>query len=266
MSSQAPKHFIWRGALAILSCIALVVLSGCGGGTSGTGLQTFDGQVKSADGVPIVGASVTLTATGDSSLTDQQGRFVLRSAVDPKADHKIEFLLEAEDFSGTFEVPEGALTEGSSQITVDVVVDPVGRTLELTNFTLTVQMTGRCASAFSNDEVIRQILELPRNTSCTLDAELKGNGLLRGNVPLVLQYRACSGKPGVWQNMYVSTTGVGDKLGKAQIPFSFSDSAKFCRYRVVAPYNYRDYRSAVFALQTLSEQAAQAEIAAGAKK
>ncbi len=260
--SIAPRWIMaGKRLLSALVCLALICLgTGCGGGTSGTGLQTFDGQVKSADGAPIAGARVTLTATGDAAVTDVEGRFVLQSSLEIKPEQRVEFLLQADDFSGTFVMPDGAVSEGSSQITIDLVVDPVSRTLELTNFTLQVQMIGRCAAAFSNGEVVRQIAEVPAETRCTLSVELKGNGLLRGDIPVVLQYRPCTGKKGVWKNLYTARTGVAADIGRVELPFSFVDSDKFCRYRVVAPHDYRDYRAAFFGIDTLGEQAAQSEI------
>lgn len=243
-------------------CVTLILigipllLSACGGGTSGTGLQTFSGQVKSSTGEPVAGATVTLASTGDTAMTDASGRFVLRSTIKLETSERIELLLESSQFSGRVVVPEGAVTEGSAQITVDIVFDPDTQTLEITNFTLAVRMVGACQGAFENAEVIRQLVEVPEDIECSLEVELRGNGILRGNVPVMLQYRVCSGKSGVWQNLRGSTTLTGTEVGTARINFDFNNSRKFCRYRVVAPYNYRDYLPAVFEVQTLKEQEA----------
>ena len=248
---------LMRSWCAILISIFIPLsLVGCGGGTSGTGLQTFSGQVKSSTGEPVAGATLTLASTGDTAMTDASGRFVLRSTVKLETTERIELLLESSQFTGTVVVPEGAVTEGSAQITVDIVFDPVTQTLEVTNFTLAVRMVGACQGAFENAEVIRQLVDVPEGIECSLEVELRGNGILRGNVPVMLQYRVCSGKSGVWQNQRGATTSTGADVGTARINFDFNNSRKFCRYRLVAPYNYRDYLPAVFEIQTLKEQEA----------
>lgn len=260
MSTRAPLNSLWQRVRRVICCIAVTILASCGGGTSGTGLQTFDGQVKSTDGDPIVGASVTLTATGEGAVTDERGRFVLSSAVELEPQQNLEFRLESPEFAGTFVVPDGAVVDGSSQITLDIVVDPVSRTLELTNFSLQVQMVGPCAAAFLNEETVRQVVDLPRGTDCTVEVEVRGDGLLRGDIPVALQVRTCSGKPGVWQTLRVAATGEGTSLGKVEMDFPFSNTEKYCRYRIVAPYQNPEYRAAAFAIESLQEQAAKREI------
>ncbi|NDC37755.1 MAG: carboxypeptidase regulatory-like domain-containing protein [Proteobacteria bacterium] len=262
MSRRAPVTSFLQAVLGSLLGICAISLAGCGGGTSGTGLQTFDGQVKSADGDPVAGATVTLTATGEAAVTDESGRFVLRSAVESDPQQQLEFLLESTDFNGTFSVPESALSEGSAQISVDIVIDPVTRTLELTNFSLQVRMVGFCSAAFSNGDTVRQLRELPPGTRCTLQTEVRGDGIPRENVPFALQVRTCSGRRGAWQTVAVTSTGEGETRGSALMEFAFISTAKLCRYRVVAPFNDPNYRPAVFAIETLREQAAKEEIAA----
>ena len=55
--------------------LILLVAIGCGGGSKGTGGQGFDGTVVSRQSQPLSGVAVTLLESGDSDVTDSDGRF-----------------------------------------------------------------------------------------------------------------------------------------------------------------------------------------------
>lgn len=55
------------------------MLSACGGGTSGTGIDetTFEGNIRTADGSPVAGVDVTALESQDIATTDDDGHFSL---------------------------------------------------------------------------------------------------------------------------------------------------------------------------------------------
>ncbi len=90
--------------------LLVCVVFGCGGGTRGSGGQLFDGFVSDVNGKALIQVNVTITATGDSATTDDNGRF---SITTDDLSGGVEFLLEASTFSGTVisqEIPADAST------------------------------------------------------------------------------------------------------------------------------------------------------------
>ncbi len=72
----------WRDWLSDLLGVAavlvlLVFLFGCGGGSSGTGLQgpVLEGLIVSPEGEGVEGVTVTVSETGDQTVSDQNGEF-----------------------------------------------------------------------------------------------------------------------------------------------------------------------------------------------
>jgi uncharacterized phage infection (PIP) family protein YhgE len=68
----------------MISCLAFL-LSCAGGGTSGTGGIQFSGSVskslaKALNGEPLANVQVTLAETGESDVTDTEGRFEINSS------------------------------------------------------------------------------------------------------------------------------------------------------------------------------------------
>ena len=69
--------------------LVLVLCSGCGGSTTGTGGITVSGKVLSEDSMPLPGVTVTLLETGDQTISDSEGSFALVSSV--SGDLNLEF-------------------------------------------------------------------------------------------------------------------------------------------------------------------------------
>ncbi len=53
----------------------LSLFPGCGGGSSGTGVQSYDGRIISTLNAPLAGASVELVGSGSGAITDSSGNF-----------------------------------------------------------------------------------------------------------------------------------------------------------------------------------------------
>lgn len=63
--------------LVILACMLVGI--GCGGGTRGSGGQLYDGFVGDESQRALSGVTVTLLESGDSAVSDQSGRFTIKT-------------------------------------------------------------------------------------------------------------------------------------------------------------------------------------------
>jgi hypothetical protein len=94
--------------VAIILSFSLLWGGGCGGGTRGSGGQFFEGLVSDSNSRSLSGVTVTIFATGDSAVTDENGSFEIQTT---SVSGAVEFLLESGSFSGkvaTENVPQDA--------------------------------------------------------------------------------------------------------------------------------------------------------------
>lgn len=97
--------FVMVGKLlsTILSALLIFALTGCGGGSEGTGSVEIRGAVTDSSGNPIPQASVLALTTGDSATSDVSGAFVIDAYKD------------GETF--TVNTPAGTFTESTQELT-----------------------------------------------------------------------------------------------------------------------------------------------------
>ena len=122
--------------------VLLMILPGCGGGTSGSGGREYRGtivtvssaSVKSTlvQGTPVVGATVRIEETGEASTTDELGRFSIQSRLSSK---RVDLIVEIASAVSSFvleDIPDETqvaelvinLDETSMIVSSDVTFDP----------------------------------------------------------------------------------------------------------------------------------------------
>ncbi len=110
--------------LGYLVSIGAVLLAGflvsCGGGTDGSGVRSFEGQVFSVSAEPLAGATVTIEETGDSATTDVNGEFEIHTGLAAAADTAT-FVVETGSTSVRGELV--ALSSRPATVAVVIVVD-----------------------------------------------------------------------------------------------------------------------------------------------
>lgn len=224
----------------------LVLLIGCGGGSSGTGTKSsFEGIVQTVSGDPYSGATVTLLETGDSTTTDGSGQFILESEFS-----KSEATFEIERNLFKTQVAVSDLDASSNTFSLNITVDPDAGTASIRGADIRVKFVGICDNYFENNRTIRQSTQVPRGTNCTLQVTTKA---LRGGLPnreFQLQFRACSDSSN-WNILAQSET---NDVGIGSIQFPFVDDATHCIYRVLVPLNDNEIRPISFKIQTFTFQ------------
>lgn len=83
----------------LIIILAIILLSGCGGGTIGTdsgGTTKVAGEIVTSNGEKVPGASVTIAESGDQAITDQDGQFEIDT---PITQSTVTFLVEVDGVS-----------------------------------------------------------------------------------------------------------------------------------------------------------------------
>lgn len=116
-------------ALALFLFTLLFSLQGCGGGTTGTGgtgSSQFSGRISSFNGEPVAGANVVLEETGDTAISDSEGKFDMESVLPGDS---ATFLVET-----THSQASTALTNippGPHDVTVELTLDEKKNTVTI---------------------------------------------------------------------------------------------------------------------------------------
>lgn len=228
--------------------LSLLFFASCGGGTSGSGLKRYEGRIATADNQALSEISVTIENTGDSSVTNSGGEFVIDSQA---AGPDVNFLLESPDFISRFVLKD--IPEDSSHVTMHVLVDPESQVAEVQKISVRAWMTGECDGYFQNGDFLHQADVVPNDLQCSLHVRVFGDGKPLTKVPVALQYSNCA-NDAHWRTLRVARTGNGEEPGSTDISFHFVDSEQFCRYRVIAAFNSTGTVGAVYRIDTLTEQ------------
>ena len=220
-----------------LVSLFLLLLSGCGGGSSGTAvggsgdLRLFSGIVVSADGKTVSAAQVNLLNTDDTTTTDEAGAFELSTS----------FV----ETNTTFEVksPTGqnatvdVTSPDPNQKNVDlsILFNAAAGNAELLPLTLRARIVGNCGPFFINTRTIRQTSAITDGFTCRVEADFRRNGLPANGLLFQLQNRGC-GVNEPWQFTAADTSGTSGP-GIGEVPFEFRNDEKHCVYRIVGPLN-----------------------------
>ena len=107
-----------RASIKSLSLLFILIISGCGGGSRGTGDLQISGTIYTTSQRPVAGATIALTSAGDEATTDAQGQFLI---VTDSFSGSPEFLIE----SGGKEVLSrgGSVTKDAAEVLVTIEVD-----------------------------------------------------------------------------------------------------------------------------------------------
>ena len=105
--------------LLLCLTVGLLTLLACSsGGSSGTGGRRFEGVVISRTGEPLPGVRLSALETGDETVTDERGLFVLDASTSPG---DVAVGVDGDGFSATITVNE--VPDSAVRIVIEVEVD-----------------------------------------------------------------------------------------------------------------------------------------------
>lgn len=234
--------------IRILLTAILLLLSSCGGGTSGTGLgssnRSITGTVLQSDGTPLIDATVTLVETGESDNTDAEGNFEIITNFEGET---FSLLIENESITELVEVTDA--DNEVNTIHIDIGLSTQQGIASVKKLTVEANIVGFCDPFFENRNRIKQANPVPPGTACTLKFWVKGDGKPLANVPGLLQYSGCLGQD--YQDL------AGDKTnneGIGQVDFTYTSDGEHCLYRFSAPVNVTGVKPARIYIDTFRYQ------------
>jgi hypothetical protein len=237
--------------ISLLTLLLLLGISGCGGGSAGTGTGDtsfrVQGVVVGRDGKPVETALVTIIETGDNDLTDSSGEFLITSTASES-----QLTLEISKQSRTATTKITAPGEHGT-ISINIKFDDVREIVETNELSVQSKIVGACDVFFENSRTIRQANPVPENLSCVLKVSVTAVGEPVPHVPIAIQFNDCSSQ-GRWTTAALGATLSGGNIGVAQIEFPFFDDSEHCIYRVVTPFGEKTVARAITQIQTLTYQ------------
>ena len=115
---------------ALSACVMCLFafLPSCGGGTDGSGVRSFGGQVISETARPLAGATVTVEETGASTVTAEDGSFELSTTL-PAGTTSATFIIEDMETSARGTLDD--VGDAGEQVSVLIVVDRPANTAQI---------------------------------------------------------------------------------------------------------------------------------------
>ena len=115
---------------AALFSTLLLLFAACGGGSTGTGGtgSEFSGKLVDITGKPVQNATLTIEETGDGSLTDAEGNFVIESDIPAGS---VTLLVQAENSEGKTVMKD--IPTGRQQVILNLRFNARDHTVEITD-------------------------------------------------------------------------------------------------------------------------------------
>lgn len=224
--------------IAVFTFNALLIFTGCnGGGTSGTGLRSFEGKIYREDSTPLENAEIRILETGEWTASTADGNFLLSSTFRLK-----DVTLKITHPSVSDSVPIGDIPETIDLVKLELAANTDTNTVEprLIDFSrfkelgLSIRMLDDCEQAFqTTQEGLEQVTPLSQGRSCRLRAQVYGDERPAPGVLVTIDRRACH-ESSPWRRVAAARTRSGAQQGSVIIPFRFFVSDSSCQYRVTA--------------------------------
>ncbi len=210
----------WRFSplLSLVIFIGLVgaQLSGCAaGGTSGTGVKSFNGRVIAQNDQAIADVLVTLLGTDISSVTDETGSFAMEAELD---ESEATFTFERRDLNTAYTITN--LPMGDSVVTVTFRIDQSTQVVKAED----VQISTPTSSSTAASSSIAAVSDNPTSTPplASAGSESSPSSAAGASSPSSASSQsAASSTSATARSQSVSSTG-SDSTGSSSSSGSFS--------------------------------------------
>lgn len=235
------KHII-----LFLCFVPIYLINGCGGGTSGTGVDTQDyrGVVLDRSGSPISNARVTIEETGDSDTTEVDGTFDIQSTTNLV---NATLLIETKVSETKVAVDQIQSVSQSIAIAID---ENVASHQKSAGYDIRAKLVGVCDPFFVNSRPIIQTEKIPTSKICPLLVSIRTIDGGLANRKFQIQSNTCDASAS-WKLISEGQTGAD---GTGKINFNFEDTKSKCIYRILVPINDKRIKPISFEIRTLSFQ------------
>ena len=238
-----------RSYLPISLLIFSILLSACGGGSEGTGVsaRSLEGKVISTEAQPLANVGVTLLETGDTDITDANGRFTLPL---PETESAVNLEVATPEF--TQRVSLAPADPDAISVSVALTVDQKNQSVSAKYINVWARIVGACDFYFENRMVIRQSNAVKGPLSCILRFFASGDGQKLARIHGEIEVRSCNSH--TWRPIADGSTGFGVNAGVGEIPFTFIDNERNCEYRLAAPRGYAGQQELYVYISTFTLQ------------
>ncbi len=104
--------------IALMTFAVVMLVSCSGGGSSGTGGRRFEGTLRSFTNAPLSNVTVALGETGDSTVSDTNGTYVLQTDGTP---NDVTYLFEGDGFSASVRI--NVTSQSAAVVVIDFQID-----------------------------------------------------------------------------------------------------------------------------------------------
>ncbi|MCI5066212.1 carboxypeptidase-like regulatory domain-containing protein [bacterium] len=239
--------------IVFLLLIVMGILTGCGGGSGGTGTtverRLIEGTVVDEVETPVVGAEVTILDTGDTTITGDLGNFSFESEINTAS---IQLEVKTPGFEAVTRVEIG--DNPNQGIALEITVNSTLQEIEVDELEVEAKIVGVCDFFFENRRTIRQSNEVPKGgVDCTARITVSALGTPLSQVPVGIEYKRCAANSR-WMKLAESSTLGPPNSGVAQIQFRFFDDRTHCVYRIRAPFEVPRSPEIVYKVDTFTKQ------------
>jgi hypothetical protein len=120
---RLTSHLVNLATKLFLTPLLVILLGvGCGGGTRGSGGQLYDGFIGDESFKALPGVNITIVQSGDSAISDQDGRFTIRTQA---LSGQLTLLIDRDGVSTQLET--AAVPEDATRIELTISIPTDGR-------------------------------------------------------------------------------------------------------------------------------------------
>jgi hypothetical protein len=194
------SHCFFSHLILIFLTVSLFLacMTGCGGGSSGTGTRNIEGAILDNSGDAITNATVTIGETLEITVTDEKGYFSFNT---PAKTISLAIILPASSHQLAQDFQLASFAPSSQSVSLIITLDPSNNSTAQSRLEVSAMLLAPCQNLYkidpANPKQFLQIEDYPINESveekilCQLSVVLRGINLSSSSVPVSLEAESC---------------------------------------------------------------------------